>query len=97
MPPDAPKWGFEYKKMLGSYFNRTMSTLSHSTSLPQATNTVTLDRDVKDSWDYRLRVSRSIRIRMMWPLCIGYASGNWRFSRRPVRKRSGDIRWTSPI
>ncbi len=50
LPQDAPKWGAEYKKMLGSYFNRTMSTLSHSTSLPQAANTVTLDDTVKDSW-----------------------------------------------
>jgi choline dehydrogenase-like flavoprotein len=50
LPPDAPRWGAEYKKMLGEYFTRTMSLLAHSTSLPMEKNTVTLDPDVKDAW-----------------------------------------------
>jgi len=50
MPPDAPKWGAEYKKMIGHYFTRTMSLLAHSTSLPQEKNSVTLDPEVKDAW-----------------------------------------------
>ena len=50
MPPDAPRWGAEYKKMLGEYFTRTMSLLAHSTSLPMERNTVTLDPEVKDAW-----------------------------------------------
>ena len=50
MPPDAPKWGAEYKKMVGHYFTRTMSLLAHSTSLPQEKNSVTLDPELKDAW-----------------------------------------------
>jgi choline dehydrogenase-like flavoprotein len=50
LPPDAPRWGAEYKKMLGEYFTRSMSLLAHSTSLPMERNTVTLDPDVKDAW-----------------------------------------------
>jgi choline dehydrogenase-like flavoprotein len=50
MPGDAPKWGAEYKKMLGEYFTRTMSLLAHATSLPIEKNTITLDPDLKDAW-----------------------------------------------
>jgi len=50
MPHDAPKWGSEYKKMVGNYFTRTMTLLGHTTSLPQARNTITLDPEVKDAW-----------------------------------------------
>jgi len=50
LPEGAPKWGAEYKRMLRTYFTHTMSLLSHSTSLPQERNTITLDPDVKDAW-----------------------------------------------
>lgn len=50
MPEDAPKWGAGFKKSLGEMFNRTMMLLSHSTSLPQSKNSVTLDPTVKDAW-----------------------------------------------
>jgi choline dehydrogenase-like flavoprotein len=50
MPPDAPKWGAEYKKMLAEYFTHTMTILSHSSSLPQLGNSISLDPDMKDSW-----------------------------------------------
>jgi choline dehydrogenase-like flavoprotein len=50
MPDDAPKWGPEYKRLLGEYFTRTMSLLSHATSLPMEKNSVTLDPEVKDAW-----------------------------------------------
>jgi choline dehydrogenase-like flavoprotein len=50
LPADAPKWGAEYKRMLGEYFTRTMSLLSHTTSLPQLKNDVSLDPDVRDAW-----------------------------------------------
>ena len=50
MPEDAPKWGSEYKKMLGRYFTRTMSLLGHSTCLAVEQNSVTLDPEVKDAW-----------------------------------------------
>lgn len=50
MPPEAPRWGLEFKQMVREYFTRTMSLLSHSTSLPQMRNSVTLDPVVKDAW-----------------------------------------------
>jgi choline dehydrogenase-like flavoprotein len=50
MPPDAPKWGAEYKKMLSTYFTHTMTTLGHVSSLPQLQNSISLDPDLKDAW-----------------------------------------------
>jgi len=50
LPEDAPKWGAGYKRMLREYFTRTMSLLSHTTSLPQLTNNVSLDPDMRDAW-----------------------------------------------
>jgi choline dehydrogenase-like flavoprotein len=50
LPPDAPRWGADFKKTFEIYFTRTMSLLSHTTSLAQATNYVSLDPDVKDAW-----------------------------------------------
>ncbi|MGE5326772.1 MAG: GMC family oxidoreductase, partial [Deltaproteobacteria bacterium] len=50
LPPDAPRWGTDFKKTFEIYFTRTMSLLSHTTSLAQATNSITLDPDVKDAW-----------------------------------------------
>jgi choline dehydrogenase-like flavoprotein len=50
LPPDAPRWGSEYKTMFETYFNRTMTLLAHTTSLAQAKNNVSLDPDVKDAW-----------------------------------------------
>ena len=50
LPPDAPRWGLEFKKTFGYYFTRTISLLSHTSSLPVESNTVTLDPLVKDAW-----------------------------------------------
>jgi choline dehydrogenase-like flavoprotein len=50
MPPDAPKWGADYKKMLSTYFTHTMTVLAHTSSLPQLRNNISLDPDVKDAW-----------------------------------------------
>ncbi len=50
LPPDAPRWGSKYKKIFETYFTRTMTLLSHTTSLAQAKNTITLDPEVKDAW-----------------------------------------------
>lgn len=50
LPADAPRWGARFKGMLREYFTRTMSTLSHSTSLPRISNSVSLDPDLKDAW-----------------------------------------------
>ena len=50
LPPGTPKWGLEFKKTFGHYFTRTISLLSHTTSLAVESNTVTLDSEVKDAW-----------------------------------------------
>jgi choline dehydrogenase-like flavoprotein len=50
MPPDAPKWGAEYKKMLSTYFTHTMTVLAHISSLPQLRNSISLDPNLKDAW-----------------------------------------------
>jgi choline dehydrogenase-like flavoprotein len=50
MPSDAPKWGGEFKKMLGHYFTRTMTLLGHCTCLPLEQNSITLDPNLRDAW-----------------------------------------------
>ncbi len=50
MPPDAPKWGAEYKKMLRTNFTHTMGVLAHTSSLPQLRSSISLDPDLKDTW-----------------------------------------------
>ena len=46
----GPRWGSEYKKLLREEFTRTVAFHGHTTSLPQATNTVTLDPNLQDKW-----------------------------------------------
>ena len=50
MPPDAPKWGSGFKKMLGEYFTRTMTMEAHCSCLPVDTNSISLDPQLKDDW-----------------------------------------------
>jgi len=50
LPPDAPRWGAEYKRQLAEYFTRTMMVAGHCTSLPVESNNITLSPDVKDEW-----------------------------------------------
>jgi len=50
MPPGASRWGAGFKASLRENFNRTMMVLAHTTTLPVASNTVSLDPDVKDAW-----------------------------------------------
>jgi len=45
----GPHWGAEFKRRLRQY-NHVAYVLGHSTSLPVATNTISLDPDVKDAW-----------------------------------------------
>ena len=49
-PPDTPRWGSEYKRHLMRNFTRTLIAYGHTTSLPVATNSISLDPDVKDDW-----------------------------------------------
>ncbi len=48
LPPDAPAWGREYKRMLSQYFTRNVSVLGSTTSLARETNSISLDPKVKD-------------------------------------------------
>ena len=50
LPPDSPRWGSEYKRLLGELFVRSMSANGHTTTLPLETNRVDLDPDLKDDW-----------------------------------------------
>ena len=50
LPPGAPTWGAEYKRMIREYVTNTMEVAGHTTSLPLETNTITLDPTVKDKW-----------------------------------------------
>jgi choline dehydrogenase-like flavoprotein len=50
LPPDAPRWGAEYKKLLRASFTRSMYLLSHSTTLPVERNSISLDPELKDAW-----------------------------------------------
>jgi len=46
----GPKWGTDYKRSLEQEFTHTAAFDGHTTSLPLATNTVTLDPTLKDKW-----------------------------------------------
>jgi choline dehydrogenase-like flavoprotein len=48
MPPDAPRWGSEFKKRLAETFTRHMGLLCSATSLPQESNGISLDPTAKD-------------------------------------------------
>jgi len=50
LPPDTPRWGSDFKKAFTTNFTRTLTLLSHTTSLAQARNSVTLDPDARDAW-----------------------------------------------
>ena len=49
-PPDAPRWGREYKRHLMRNFTRTLIAYGHTSSLPVASNSISLDPNVKDDW-----------------------------------------------
>jgi len=50
LPPDVPTWGPEFKRALTDYFTHSVRFYAHITSLPVATNTVTLDHEHPDRW-----------------------------------------------
>jgi choline dehydrogenase-like flavoprotein len=47
--PGMPTWGAEFKERLES-FTRSMTCVGHTTSLPQESNNITLDPELKDAW-----------------------------------------------
>ena len=50
LPHETPMWGKEFKATLAHNFTRTMSIMSHGTSLPIENNSFSLDPDLKDAW-----------------------------------------------
>jgi len=50
LPPDTPRWGAGFKRVIKEDYNRTMMVFCHLTSLPLESNTITLDTEVKDAW-----------------------------------------------
>lgn len=50
MPPGTPKWGAGFKRSLRENYNRQLMILTHLTTLPLESNTITLDPEVKDAW-----------------------------------------------
>ncbi|MCY4358190.1 MAG: GMC family oxidoreductase [Gammaproteobacteria bacterium] len=46
----GPAWGSEYKQELAYRFAHSVSFDGHTTSLPQSSNTITLDPELKDKW-----------------------------------------------
>jgi choline dehydrogenase-like flavoprotein len=50
LPSDGPQWGPEYKRMLKEYFNRTLLSFAHTSSLPVESNSISLDPELKDAW-----------------------------------------------
>lgn len=50
LPKDVPRWGSGFKHALREYYTRSMFLLSHSTTLPLVTNSVSLDPKIKDAW-----------------------------------------------
>ena len=50
LPPGTPTWGRGYGRAVHELYTRTVEFASHTTSLPLATNTITLDPTLKDRW-----------------------------------------------
>lgn len=50
MPSDGPDWGGAWKARARNWFSHSAAAYGHTTSLPVATNSVTLDPDLKDAW-----------------------------------------------
>jgi choline dehydrogenase-like flavoprotein len=49
-PPDAPRWGAEWKKTVGHYYTHMMGSLAHTSCLAVEDNSISLDDEVKDAW-----------------------------------------------
>ena len=50
LPSDVPRYGNGFRRFLAEAFTRTMTVLSHTTSLPFEKHGFDLDPDVKDAW-----------------------------------------------
>jgi len=50
LPPDAPTWGSDYKRMIKEYFNYTIDINGHTTMIPMESNYIDLDPELKDKY-----------------------------------------------
>lgn len=50
LPPDTPRWGAEFKQALAFHFTHNLSLLTSGTSVPLASNNITLDPEIKDRY-----------------------------------------------
>jgi choline dehydrogenase-like flavoprotein len=50
LPPGSPTWGEDFARGLARQFTRSMFFGTHGTSLPLATNSVSIDPSLKDAW-----------------------------------------------
>ena len=50
MPEKFPQWGMAFKQKMRPWFENSILSQAHTTSLPVATNAVTLDPELKDAW-----------------------------------------------
>lgn len=48
LPTDVPSWGSDYKRALREYYTHSVRFVTHLTSIPMASNTVTLDPEHED-------------------------------------------------
>jgi choline dehydrogenase-like flavoprotein len=93
MPEDLPSWGGEFKRSVGHYFTRTMTLLSHSTSLPMERNNVSLDPTITDAWGLP-----AVRITFDWHP-DDMATMQWLMEReREILEAAGARKiWAQPI
>ncbi len=98
LPPGSPRWGSEYKRMLGEYFNYTVDVNGHTTEMPLETNNITLDPNVKDTFGrpgMRVTVKQhpdDLAVKEFFlERCkeLVEASGALRTWHRPVREKRG--------
>ena len=50
LPDEVPSWGAEFTRALRGYYTHSVRFVSHLTSLPLASNTVSLEPDQRDRW-----------------------------------------------
>jgi choline dehydrogenase-like flavoprotein len=98
LPPDAPAWGADYKRLLGEYFPRTMMVSGHTTSLPVPGNSISLDPTLKDAWGLAaMRVTyrdheddlKAMRFMVEQATAIANAAGARRAWSLPVTVQTG--------
>jgi choline dehydrogenase-like flavoprotein len=93
---EGPSWGSAYKARLME-FPRSMQVAGHSTSLPVATNSVSLDPELKDAWGlpalritYRDHADDLANARFLQDRCaeIAEAAGAIKVMRGPIAEQS---------